>query len=111
MRVRFSVRVAVLLWSVCFGAPAQTTWAGLKFGMTEQEARSALKGRAIVDSRHDHHSSNQDIYAPFKVKDVNVSGVSGNAEVFFSSSTKRLVKVNLTMSSQGSLTENRWRVQ
>jgi hypothetical protein len=87
----------------------QDTWNGLRFGMTEDEARSALQGRALrgANNAADEPSNKGDRYTPIDVTDVQVGeDLKGIANLVFSRATKRLEQIVVTIRFQESASPN-----
>jgi hypothetical protein len=72
----------------------QTTWGGLRFGMTEMEVRAAMGDRleTIVDP------PGPESYIPFHVKSVVIGRASGVANLAFDIQKKTLRAVGLDLS-------------
>ena len=83
---------------------AQETWGGLKFGMTEGEAQSALKSRATKTIRDaaSEQPVGSDLYAAIQVTDVKVSDLPGKANLLFDAKTKKLAQINVSLLLDGS---------
>jgi hypothetical protein len=88
---------AGLLLALFTSATAQTTWGGLRFGMTESEAKAALKTRSVRDVHKNPDSQpagdDHSVYAAFEISDVAVNDFRGQASLLFSAETKRLQQV------------------
>ena len=99
MRTRLICHL-VLFVILSMPAMAQETWGGLRFGMTEQEALIALKGRSVGDIKKNKGAQpyqDNSWYAAFRVTDVVVNELRGSADLRFNSLAKTLqmVAVNL----------------
>jgi hypothetical protein len=96
---------AVLVVPLCAIASAQTTWGGLRFGMTETEARAGLKNRVVKDVHKDQDAQpagdDHLVYAAFQVMGVAVNDFKGSATLLFSSANKRLEQVNVYLEVKG----------
>jgi hypothetical protein len=90
-----AANVFLLLLAFASATFAQSTWGGLRFGMTEAEARTTLNGRNIRPTPADEKLESGTLVNPFIV-DATFGSTSGYATPAFSKTTKRLVQVNLT---------------
>ena len=72
----YHLALFALLWAT---ASAQTTWGGLRFGMSEQQVKAALGRRALRDKD-----------GALVVKNINLHGFHGDAAFGFSETSKRL---------------------
>jgi hypothetical protein len=72
----------------------QTTWGGLRFGMTESEVRAAMKGQIETTG----YETGTEFYTPFKIKVVKVGPATGTAELSFDLKKKTLQRVWLNLS-------------
>jgi hypothetical protein len=97
-----STRVACYILALtffCLPIMAQETWGGLRFGMTEQEVLSALKGRLVGDIKKNTGAQpyqDNSWYNAFRVTDVVVNGLRGSADIGFNAleHTLQMVAVN-----------------
>jgi|SRR5665213_3090682 len=74
---------------------AQQTWNGLRFGMTEAEAKIALKGKMLPTRPEDQPEGQWDFYYGGHVDGLELEGLHGDADLRFNKKTKRLVFVSL----------------
>jgi len=93
---RRSKFLSAVLLATCGSVSGQSTWSGLRFGMTEAETRVALKNRTVQDVHSDPNEQpkGHEMYTALKVTDVAVNGVNGEAVLMFSARTKRLAEVD-----------------
>jgi hypothetical protein len=100
-----TIEATVLLVLLCTSAGAQTTWGGLRFGMTEAQARAGLKTRVVKDVHKDPDAQPADqdssVYAGFQVTSVAVNDFKGSATLLFSTTNKRLEQVNVNLEVKG----------
>lgn len=101
-----AMRLLIVVMALCCLQCAPTkppltksTWGGLEFGMTEVEARTALKDRTLIPSSKADQPYDRDFYIPFVIR-INIKGgLSGGwkskVTPVFSIDSKRLVHVNL----------------
>ena len=76
---------------------AQTTWGGLKFGMTPTEVKTALKGKQIeesVESKNEYRPE----WLILTVKDIAVDRHKGEARLIFPGPERKLKRVALWFS-------------
>ena len=96
MRHLFLIVLASLLCSA-FG---QTTWGGLRFGMTEAQVKAAMKGQIEPTGAEPATP----FYWPFRIKSAKVGPATGIAELGFDVK-KTLQRVSLDLSRYGDLPE------
>src|SRR6266567_1246728 len=104
----------VLLAGFCASVNAQATWGGLRFGMTEGEAKAGLKTRVVKDIRNDPAQQPagevDSVYAAFKVTGVVLNDFKGSASLLFSATTKRLEQVNVSLKTTAVEVAHEWLV-
>jgi hypothetical protein len=97
------MRTIVLLLSLLSGTlllHAQQTWNGLRFGMTEAEAKLALQGKMIPMGPKDQPEEPRDFYYGGHVDGLELEGLHGDAALRFNKKSKRLVFVSLLFTTK-----------
>lgn len=94
-----------LLILTLFALPlvGQTTWGGLRFGMTEAEVRVAIRGRVEATG----NTPGTQFYTPFRIKSVTIGPATGIGTLSFDVKKKTLqrVWVNLSRKDETTLAE------
>jgi hypothetical protein len=72
----------------------QATWGGLRFGMTEAEAKAVLKGRVVATG----NPPGTQMYTPLKMPSVTVGSAKGMGTLGFNVKTKTLQRIWLDFS-------------
>lgn len=72
----------------------QATWGGLRYGMTEAEAKAVLKGRVVSTG----NPPGTQMYTPLKMPSVTVGSAKGMGTLSFNVKTKTLQRIWLDFS-------------
>jgi hypothetical protein len=95
----YNIMRHIFLIVMAFTLPVvgQTTWGGLRFGMSEAEVKAAMKGRVETTG----NAPGTQGYTPLWIKSVNVGPATGIATLSFDLKKKTLQRVWLNLSSRG----------
>lgn len=95
-KMRKAFVLSFALFSGTLLLPAQQTWNGLRFGMTEAEVKIALKGTMIPAGPKDQPDEPMDFYYGGRVENLTLEGLPGGAGLAFNKKSKKLVFVLVT---------------